>query len=398
MTTITQSVFKGDVESNPRRVAVAERLTPAFHARERERIFRRSWLPVARLSEVPAPGSYVVKDMPTFKTSLLVVRGTDEQVRVFYNVCTHRGNKLVRSGTGCRRVLSCGFHGWSFSPDGTLAAVTDELSFRDLDKSLLDLPRVTSEVWEDFVFVHLGPEPEESLRAWLGELADGYRDYFPHFEQNAGYSVNVACNWNLIINSFTEGYHTAYIHRNTVPDYQGGKINPKRHRPFLELFARHHRYSAPANPDHRIYGAEALAWQFGRKQIPAFDDSMEGMPPGVNPSRVENWAFDVVQFFPNMLILFGNSWYIEMQYWPVDEGHTRVDLRLYGYRAKNLAEKLSQDWTVSRGRQVFLEDLNTLEAQHEMLSSGAITHVQLSQQEMSLQHHYKVANEMLGIV
>ena len=397
MDDITQSVFKGDVASNPRRVAVAERLTPEFFALERDEVFRKSWLPVARASEVPERGSYVVKDLPTFKTSLIVIRGTDDQVRAFYNVCTHRGNKLVRGGEGCHQRFACGFHGWIFSPEGELLSVTDEQSFLDLDKSKLALRAVNTEVWEDFVFVHLDPHPKESLKEWLAEFWDGYAGYFDNYTQVTGYKLTVNCNWNLAINSFTEGYHTLYIHRNTMPDYQGGKINPQRHRPFLELLKRHHRYSAPANPDHNVRDTEALAWRHGRKLIPAFDDDMTGMPPGVNPSRHKNWAFDVVQFFPNMLLLFGNSWYVEMHFWPLDENRCNAELSVHHYKAKTLGEKLSQEWSLSRGRSVILEDLNTLEAQQQMLSSGALTHVQLSQQEMSLQHHYKVMNEMLGI-
>jgi len=397
MDDITHSVFRGDVESTPRRVPLAERLTPEFYQRERDIVFRKSWLAVARASEVPEKGSYVVKDLPTFKTSLIVIRGNDDKIRAFYNVCTHRGNKLVRAGAGCKRVFNCGFHGWAFSPEGQLLGVTDEQSFLDLDKSKLNLPAVHTAVWEDFVFVHLDPDPAENLEDWLAELWGGYEGYFDKYQQVAGYKVRVNCSWNLAINSFTEGYHTAYIHRNTAPDYQGGKINPQRHRPFLELLKRHHRYSAPANPDHKVFGAEALAWRHGRKILPAFDDDMTGMPPSVNPSRHKNWAFDVVQFFPNMLILTGNSWYNTLLFWPINEGQCDVEFKGYHYKATNLGEKLSQEWALSRGRSVVLEDLNTLEAQQEMLASGSLTHVQLSQQEMSLQHHYKVVNEMLGI-
>lgn len=53
MDDITKSVFKGDVESNPRRVALSERLTREFYEMELEKVFRKSWLPVARASEIP---------------------------------------------------------------------------------------------------------------------------------------------------------------------------------------------------------------------------------------------------------------------------------------------------------------------------------------------------------
>jgi phenylpropionate dioxygenase-like ring-hydroxylating dioxygenase large terminal subunit len=396
MSAHVQTQFRGETGHLAHRVPIVEKLAPAYFEQERAKIFRRAWLPVAHASDVPEPGSYLVRNLPTLQTSLLIARGRDGQVRAFHNVCTHRGNKLVRDGHGCRRQFSCGFHGWTFSAEGELLVVTDEHQFQDLDKASLGLRPVHTEVWEDLVFVNVDPEPRESLRAWLGELADDYAGYFARHERASSYRVIVKCNWNLCVNSFTEGYHTLYIHRNSVPDYQGGTINPQRHRPLMQMFRRHHRYSAPANPDHVLTPAEALAVKYGRRILPAFDGDMTGMPPGVNPARYEHWAFDVVQFFPNVVVLFGNHWHIELFFWPIDATTTEVVQDFWFYKPATIGERISQQFFLSRGRQVFLEDLNTLEAQQEMLSSGALTHLQLSRQEMSLQHHYKVTQEMLA--
>jgi hypothetical protein len=182
---------------------------------------------------------------------------------------------------------------------GELLVVTDEHQFSDLDKTSLGLRSVHTEVWEDLVFVNFEETPRESLREWLGEMVDEYRGYFDGHERTGSYRVTVRCNWNLAVNSFTEGY--------------------QRHRPLMQLFRRHHRYSAPANPDHKLTPAEALAIRYGRKILPAFDGDMTGMPPGV-------------------------------------------------YEPRTVGERISQQFFLSRGRQVFLEDLNTLEAQQEMLA------------------------------
>ena len=396
MSAHVETQYRGETAQLESRVSIREKLTPEYFEQERAKIFRRSWLAVGHAADVPEPGSYVVRNLPTLRTSLLIVRGRDGRVRSFHNVCTHRGNKLVREGRGCRRQFSCGFHGWTFSPEGELQLVTDEHQFGDLDKASLALRPVHTEVWEDLVFVNVAETPRESLREWLGELCDDYRGYFDGHVRTGSYRVTVRCNWNLAVNSFTEGYHTLYIHRNSVPDYQGGKINPQRHRPLMQLFERHHRYSAPANPDHRLTAAEALAIRYGRKILPAFDGDMTGMPPGVNPARYEHWAFDVVQFFPNVVFLFGNHWHIELFFWPLDAATTELVQDFYFYTPRTVAERISQQFFLSRGRQVFLEDLNTLEAQQEMLSSGALSHLQLSRQEMSLQHHYKVSQTMLA--
>jgi hypothetical protein len=122
---------------------------------------------------------------------------------------------------------------------------------------------------------------------------------------------------------------------------------------------------------------------------------MPALPAGVNPSRYEHWAFDVVQLYPNAVFLFGNNWHIEIFFGPIDVDHTEVVQDLYYYRPKSAGERISHQFFLSRGRQVFLEDMNTLEAQHAVLSSGVLSHLQLSQQEMSLMHHYKVSREML---
>src|SRR5262245_66356335 len=138
-------------------------------------------------------------------------------------------------------------------------------------------------------------------------MFDEYAGYFEQHERLASVRINVNSNWNLAVNSFTEGYDTLYLHRNSVPDYQGGKINPDRHRPFMQLFKRHHRYSAPANPDHRLTPAETLAVKYGKRIIPACGGEMPALPPGVNPSRYEPWAFGVLPSIPNDVFRLGHT-------------------------------------------------------------------------------------------
>jgi phenylpropionate dioxygenase-like ring-hydroxylating dioxygenase large terminal subunit len=268
--------------------------------------------------------------------------------------------------------------------------------FQDLDKSQLGLIPVTSEVWNGFLFVNFDEEPRETLKEWLGELYDGYGGYFENHERASSHSVAVKSNWNLGVNSFTEGYHTLFLHKKTVPDYQGGKGNPMRHRPSIELMKRHYRHSAPANPDHHATPAEALAFRFGHKMLPASPPA-EGLalPPGVNPSRYDKWLFDVVELFPNFVLLCGAYWHIELWFWPISADTTLVVQDFYTYKAKTLAERVSQEFFRTRGREVFREDLNTLEAQQEMLGSGRMAEVVLSRQEIGLQHHYRVAADML---
>jgi hypothetical protein len=389
------SVFQGTVEDLPSRINVGSLLTAENFAKEKETIWQKAWMSIGHTMDAPEKGSYFVYDLPTFKISLLVVRGQDEKVRVFHNVCRHRGNKIIREGSGKKTVFTCNFHGWNFGIDGKLRNITDAKEFENCDPDQLGLIEVNSEIWNSFIFINLAEKPHCSLQEWLGPMFSQYNDYFEHQEKVASFKAVVHGNWHLAVNAFTEGYHTLYLHKSTARDYQGGKTNPDRHRPQIEIFDRHHRYSAPGNPDKIFVRGEKIAAKYGRLMIPAFDFNTEGLPPGINPSLHDKWAFDVVEFFPNVVMLIGNCWHNEITYWPIDEGKTLITNQAWAYKTKNLGERISRSYFRARVRDVFREDLNTIEAQHAALSSGVMDEVILSRQEMALRHHYKVNRLMM---
>ncbi len=86
-----------------------------FFEKEQALIFRKVWLNVGRVEQLPNPGDYFVKDLAVCKTSILIVRGKDGTIRAFHNMCAHRGNKLVADASGtCKGLFTCKFHGWAY--------------------------------------------------------------------------------------------------------------------------------------------------------------------------------------------------------------------------------------------------------------------------------------------
>ncbi|NQV56053.1 MAG: aromatic ring-hydroxylating dioxygenase subunit alpha [Rhodospirillales bacterium] len=386
----------GQVETLNHRIPIPERLSPEQFELEREKIFRPAWIPVANAGDLPKPGSYLIKDFELFNTSLIIVRGSDDVIRAFHNICVHRGNKLIRSGVGCRRNFRCGFHGWVYSTEGELINVTDAQAVKDLDMSKMGLPPIKTENWNGLIFVNFDDQDRFTLKNWMGDWYGQYDGYFTSHEKAASNYVDLNCNWSLAVNSFCEGYHTMFIHANTMGDYQGGKKNPQRRRPYFEMAERHNRYSAPANPDHKRSPAEKIAYANDRPLIiPSFGMDSSDTPQGINPGNSENWAFDVQEFFPNFVLLSEKNWHIELYFMPIDHQRTRIQVDVFHYPAKKPSDRISQEFALSRGRNVILEDLNTLEAQQKGLMSGAISHVHLTQQEMALQHHWKVYSDMM---
>src|SRR5712692_9630209 len=91
---------------------------------ERERIFDKCWIYLGHDSEVEKPGDFrrrTVAGRPLF-----FVRGSDGQVRVFLNSCTHRGATICRRDEGNASVLQCFYHAWSFNTNGELIGTPDE--------------------------------------------------------------------------------------------------------------------------------------------------------------------------------------------------------------------------------------------------------------------------------
>lgn len=380
-------------------VTVRDKLTQTYHDAAVEEVFRPSWFLVGNVNELPRPGSFFVLDVPTFRASLLVKRGKDGVIRAFHNVCRHRGKKVVPTECGWAEGTSsshtCWLHGWSYSADGSLRSVPDEGQFRGVDKARMGLAPVRIEVWAGLIFAYFGGEEGIGLTEWLGELADGFDGYYTEMEKIGSFSSDVRANWNIAVDSFSEGYHTVFLHRRTQPTLVG-KDNPMRHKPVIDIYDRHIRTSTPANPEYVGPPVEEALYAHGRKLSPAVETDYSLLPPGVNRTRHRPWFFDIVWHFPNVAILNGPHWYSVVTVWPIDRGNTRLVFDLYARKARHAGDRLAQAYTRALQYTVAREDLAAMEDVQQGLESGAIEHIYLSLQEFVLQHRYALIDELIG--
>ena len=114
----------------------------AYHSQETyavdtERVFYRNWVYVGRAERVAKPGAWLRVEIAG--ESILVVRGKDEEIRAFYNVCRHRGSRICEDEQGeVRTHLRCPYHAWGYALDGTL--VTTPMIEKDEIDRAVDLP------------------------------------------------------------------------------------------------------------------------------------------------------------------------------------------------------------------------------------------------------------------
>ena len=183
---------------------------PEIHDWERREILRRDWIPVGRAEEAPEPGSYFLAEIDG--DQLLVVRGRDDVLRAFHNVCRHRGTAVAENPCGKAVRFQCPYHAWIYDLDGKLirAKHTDELE--DFSFDGFGLVAVGCEVWQGFVFLNLDPSAAP-LAAQLGDLVEHMSRFdFGSLRSAKRIDYDVGSNWKFIAENYSECYHCPPLH------------------------------------------------------------------------------------------------------------------------------------------------------------------------------------------
>lgn len=178
---------------------------------EMEKLFFRHWLNVGHESQVPNPGDFFTRDIGT--ESLLFIRGSDGTIRGFYNVCRHRGTRIVTEAKGEKlRSIVCPYHAWSYSTEGRLAGAPHTDALEEFDKEEFGLYPVKTEAWGGFLWANLDAEakPLRQELAPLLKLTDHWD--VGSLRLGAKHVYEVHANWKILAENYSECYHCAPIH------------------------------------------------------------------------------------------------------------------------------------------------------------------------------------------
>jgi phenylpropionate dioxygenase-like ring-hydroxylating dioxygenase large terminal subunit len=187
--------------------------SPEFYEFERDAVFAGSWLYLCHVSAVADPGD--VLPVTVAGEPLVVTRDAGGELHVLSALCRHRSFPVVSEPANTRQ-LRCPYHYWSYGLDGALLtapAMDPAHELADL-RARLCLPSFPVEVWNGFVFTHLGPDPEPLAPA-LAPLDGEFRDH-----DTAGLRIGdsvtltgLPWNWKNMQENALEAYHTSFVHR-----------------------------------------------------------------------------------------------------------------------------------------------------------------------------------------
>jgi len=414
----------------------AERyLSVEYFRREWQLMWMRTWHIGGVAYQAPEPGDYLVTDLGP--ESILIVRQDDGGFRAFYNVCPHRGMRVLHGPDGHAAHLTCPYHGWQFDRTGVVDSVNDSHDFRQGNPcGRLRLTQIQCEQLFGMVWFNMdghAPSLKESLGDTVVREIGAYR--IEDMVRVLNMTTRADCNWKIITDNFNEAYHVQVLHPELLPYIDSDSEKCR----FDMLINGHNRGWFPAfRPDGRYAGesvSEPLSslmaeWGLdpakyrGREALGRIRGDILAQKRKLGPSRgyrhYEHRAdyqltdYIIYNLFPNSVITVGpdgvqllrprphasdpaqcefDHWWLvprigDQQYTPSPAGGPDLAVEDAPLEMVKIGEK-------SLGRTAD-QDLSVAASQQRALRSAGCRPFYLAHQERRVQHFHEVLDDYIG--
>ena len=281
---------------------------------ERKKLFEDKWTVIGTASSLPKAGD--VKPFDLLGLPLLIVRNKKDKIKVFHNVCSHRGVKLVDKPGNIRNLIRCPYHSWAYTADGELVATPhiggmNKHQSSKFDKSKSNLKEIKSYVWLDLIIVNISnnqipfekyikPLDDRWSKFWISKD----RELINHANDFGYFKLKAKCNWKFAIENYCESYHLPWVHPG-LNEYS--KIDDHYHIQGLpNRFAG--QGTTNYNPKFK-----------GKEKFPSFPNW---------PKNKENIA-EYVALFPNVMLGIHKDHYYAYWLEPIDHENTLEHMEIY---------------------------------------------------------------------
>lgn len=252
---------------------------------DRQRVFDRGWQLIAHVSQLRAVGDHVVANLAGLP--IIAVRGGDNVIRVFHNVCRHRAGPIAQCDGLAAKSLRCRYHGWNYGLDGVLKSAPEMKDAAGFDPSSIQLPQLAAKVWQGLVFAAVEQAQAPDFEAFVAGIDArlGSDRGLEHYDRHHRVGYDIACNWKVYVDNYLEGYHVPHVHPglNQLLDYRSYRT---------ELAHWHSLQWSPLESDASLYGnGDALYyWLWPNTMLNILPGRLQTnrvIPLGVDRCRVE---------------------------------------------------------------------------------------------------------------
>ena len=328
-------------------------ISPQYLMIEREKIFKDKWTVIGVGSSVPNPGD--AKPYNLLGIPLIILRDKDNEIRVFHNVCSHRGFKLLSEPCSLKNVLTCPYHSWSYNFEGKLVATPhigglDIHTSEKFDKSKSNLKKVRSNVWMDIIFVNINNN-EVKFKEYIKPLEDRWSKFISredqhllvHSRDHGHFSLNVKSNWKFAIENYCESYHLPTIH-------------PELNK--VSNISDHYHIQGLPN---RFAGQGSKKYEQLIKGNKLFDN-FKNWPKDLNKNS------EYIALFPNVMIGLHIDHFYAFWLEPISVNETKENLAMYyvgensanGKEFESMRKENTRFW-----KDVMSEDIKAIEGMQE---------------------------------
>jgi phenylpropionate dioxygenase-like ring-hydroxylating dioxygenase large terminal subunit len=314
-----------------------------IHLQEMKLLFAAQWAAVDFAHEVPEPGD--AKPVEFVGVPLLLVRDRENQIRVYQNVCRHRGMILVSEPTRLGSVITCPYHAWCYGLDGKLRGTPmvgghESNSHPDVKRDQLGLIEVQSHVQFGTIFVNLDGQAAPFTDHFAG-IQERYAEFIgrpAHFAgAESAFDLTVQSNWKLAVENYCESYHLPFIH------------------PELNKYSK--------IEDHYDFNGLNFSGQGTKVYNPATGDGSQTFP--AYPDLSDHWqrGAEYPCLFPNLLFGLHRDHIYGMILLPQSAGQTRENVAIFYTDEAVSANEFTTMRTDSanRWRSIFEEDIGVVE-------------------------------------
>jgi phenylpropionate dioxygenase-like ring-hydroxylating dioxygenase large terminal subunit len=192
-------------------------IDPDIFKEETEAILKSSWTGLAVGADIPEIGD--AKPVKFLNLPLLLIRGTDGKVRVFENVCRHRGMQLINEPRKIEGAIRCPYHSWCYSSKGELISTphvggAGQNLHPAIIKETLGLNEIRSHVWRDVIFINISGDALNFLEvnADLIKRWSEFDNKIYHGGNDSKFQLNLKSNYKLVVENYCESYHLPWVH------------------------------------------------------------------------------------------------------------------------------------------------------------------------------------------
>ena len=186
---------------------------PEIHRRELTAIFHRSWCYVGHARQLAEPGDFRVDRIAD--QCIFLVRNDATTISAFFNACQHRGHQLLHDSGNTGKRIVCPYHAWTYRLDGRLARAPHTDAMAAFDPSEFGLREVRLANCRGLLFANLSADaPDFEIEyAGLGDTFDRYLPALIEFDRSHHLQYDIAANWKVVVDNFSEGYHIPVVHQ-----------------------------------------------------------------------------------------------------------------------------------------------------------------------------------------